>query len=438
MSNTTNPQIVGYARVSTKHNEQLSALETQKNRLKAAGVSKVYTDVESGRSNGRKAFNELLQLIDKRAIKEIVVTRYDRLGRDATFVDAALVLASKKSVAIRTIDTGLVDTESPAGFLMSRISTSLAEMESKMLSMRIKKALDQRWKDGKIPRTRIPWGYHKVKKGDRDAIELHPVEGPKAKLFLERLREHGYRFGKTVKEFNDIPLKTSSSVRAWLTNPFLRGGIGFGSDHKYSFKKVVWGLHEPIIKHEDWFAIERVLEFNTSLWGANTKMKPKLLSGICFCSECNNRLAYCSRQKETHTLNMRCNTFKCVHHAKRVNHAMIVDAINAALAKRSKQLAAKTETEPLEVAKLRNEIDMLTKLDDPDLKEAIKRKKEKMTALLLNESPILKERAKLMAEPGFWKHAVSLPDTRLREIYLEFVVKVIANPTQVTEVFLRI
>ena len=311
MSKTSMPQIVGYARVSTKNGEQLSALETQKSRLKSAGVEKIYTDVESGRSNGRKAFNQLLQLIDKRAIKEIVVTRYDRLGRDATFVDAALVLASKKRVAIRTIDTGLVDTESPAGFLMSRISTSLAEMESKMLSMRIKKALDQRWKDGKIPRTRIPWGYHKVKKGDKDVIELHPVEGPKAIFFLERLREQGYRFGKTVKEFNDIPLKTSSSVRAWLTNPFLRGGIGFGSDHKYSFKKVVWGLHEPIIRHEDWFAIERVLEFNTSLWGKNTKMTPKLLSGICFCSECGNRLAYSSRVKETHTLNMRCNTFKC-------------------------------------------------------------------------------------------------------------------------------
>lgn len=438
MSKTSTPQIVGYARVSTKSGEQLSSLETQKNRLKAAGVEKIYTDVESGRSNGRKAFNQLLQLIDKRAIKEIVVTRYDRLGRDATFVDAALVLASKKRVAIRTIDTGLVDTESPAGFLMSRISTSLAEMESKMLSMRIKKALDQRWKDGKIPRTRIPWGYHKVKKGDKDAIELHPIEGEKAKLFLERLREQGYRFGKTVKEFNDIPLKTSSSVRAWLTNPFLRGGIGFGSDHKYSFKKVVWGLHEPLIKHEDWFAIERVLEFNTSLWGANTKMKPKLLSGICFCSECGNRLAYSSRVKETHTLNMRCNTFKCVHHAKRVNHEMIVTAINSALAKRSKQLAAKTETEPLEVGKLRNEIDMLTKLDDPDLKEAIKRKKEKMTALLLNESPILKERAKLMAEPAFWKHALSIDDQYLREVYLEFVVKTVANPSGVTDVELRI
>jgi hypothetical protein len=117
---------------------------------------------------------------------------------------------------------------------------------------------------------------------------------------------------------------------------------------------------------------------------------------------------------------------------------MIVEAINSDLAKRSKQLAAKTETEPLEVGKLRNEIDMLTKLDDPDLKEAIKRKKEKMTALLLNESPILKERAKLMSEPSFWKHALSLDDQYLREVYLEFVVKTVANPSGVTDVELRI
>jgi hypothetical protein len=50
----------------------------------------------------------------------------------------------------------------------------------------------------------------------------------------------------------------------------------------------------------------------------------------------------------------------------------------------------------------------------------------------------LKERAELMSEPAFWEHAVSLPDTRLREIYLEFVVKVVANPTEVIQVDLRI
>jgi len=438
MSNTLIPQIVGYARVSTASGEQISSLETQKSRLKTAGVQKIFTDVESGRSNDRQAFNELLQLIDKKAVKEIVVTRFDRLGRDAAFVDAALVLASKKNVQIRTIDTGVVDTESPTGFLMSRISTSLAEMESKMLSMRVKKAIDQRWKDGKIPRGKIPWGYHRVKYADKDRLELHPTEGERARKFLEVLKENGYRLHRTLKEFEDTPLSRVSSVKKWLYNPVLRGGIGFVKIGGYQYKKVLWGLHEPLIRHEDWFAVKRIMEFNTKAWGSSSKVQPKLLTGLAVCSCCENRLAYLPRKKETHAYALRCNFLKCDLYQKRVKAAMIVEAINKALAKRSKELASLTESEPVEVTKLRNEIDNLSKLDDSDLKEVIERKKEKLTGLLLTESPILKERAELMAEPGFWQHAVSLPDTRLREIYLEFVLKAVANPTEVTQVDLRI
>jgi hypothetical protein len=180
------------------------------------------------------------------------------------------------------------------------------------------------------------------------------------------------------------------------------------------------------------------LEFNSRSWGASSKVKPKLLTGLVLCSGCGCKMAYNARKKETHSYSLRCNNFKCDFYNKRTNYLMVVNAINAALAKRSKELASLTKTEPVEVTKLRSEIDNLSKLDDPDLKEVIERKKEKLTGLLLTESPILKERAKLMGEPGFWKHAVSLPDTRLREIYLEFVLKVVANPTGVTEVELRI
>jgi len=438
MSITVLPQIVGYARVSTASGEQISSLETQKSRLRSAGVQKIFTDVESGRSNDRQAFNDLLQLIDKRAIKEIVVTRFDRLGRDAAYVDAALVLASKKSVVIRTIDTGVIDTISPTGFLMSRISTSLAEMESKMLSMRVKKALDQKWKDGKIPRGKVPWGYHRVKYEEKDCLELHPIEGDRARKFLEALKENGYRCHRTLKEFGDSPLTRVTSVKKWLYNPVLRGGIGFGSINNYQFKKVIWDQHEPLIRHEDWFAIERVLEFNTKAWGTSAKVKPKLLTGLAVCSSCNNSLGYLSRKKETHSHALRCNFLKCDLFAKRVQEKMIVEAINAALAKRAKELASLTETEPVEVTKLRSEIDNLSKLDDLDLKEVIERKKEKLTGLLLTESPILKERASLMAESAFWEHAASLPDNRLRDIYLEFVLKAVANPKQVIAISLRI
>tara|TARA_B100001250_G_scaffold89297_1_gene74060 strand:- start:5469 stop:6785 length:1317 start_codon:yes stop_codon:yes gene_type:complete len=438
MSNKTFPDVVGYARVSTEQNEQLSALETQKSRLKAAGVEKIYTDVESGRSNEREAFNELLQLIDKKRVREIVVTRYDRLGRNAAFVDAALVLASKKSVVIRTIDTGVVDTDTPQGFLMSRISTSLAEMESKMLSLRVKKAFEQKWKDGKIPRGKIPWGYHRVKYVDNDRLELHPTEGDKARQFLALLRQNGYRFSKAIIESKDVPLRKTSSVKKWLCNPILRGGIGFERVKDYQYKKVIWELHEPLIRHEDWFAIQRIMEFNRNTWGASSKVQPKLLTGLAICSGCTNRLAYLPRKKETHAFALRCNTLKCDFYNKRVKASMMVEAINKALAKRAKELANRTEEEPVEVMKLRSEVDLLIKMNDPDLEEAIKKKQEKITGLLLTDSPILKERAQILGAPGFWKHAESLPDNRLREIYLEFVLKVTANPTEVVGVDLRI
>ena len=438
MSNMLNLNSVGYARVSTKSGEQLSSLETQKNRLKAVGVDKVYCDVESGRSNDRKAFNELLQLIDKKAIKEIVVTRYDRLGRDATFIDAALVLASKKNVVIRTIDTGIVNVETPAGFLMSRISTSLAEMESKMLSLRVKKALEQKWKDGDMPRSRLPWGYHKVEREGKKCVELHPIEGERAKELLFELKENGYRLNVTLKKFKDIPLSTPSSVRAWIANPVLRGGMGFEKYATYKYKRVVWGLHEPLIMHEDWFVIQRLLDLNKSTWGRSAGVKPKLLTGICYCGECNHKLGYASRKAKTHQLNLRCNTFKCSNYMKLVKESLITKAINKSLAKRSGELASLTKEEPPEVIKVRSEIDMLSKLDDPDLREAITRKKEKLASLLLVKSPVMKERAQMMASSDFWDHAASLPDNRLREIYLEFVLKAVAKPKQVTQIFLRI
>ena len=73
--------------------------------------------------------NELLSLIDSRQVTEVVATRVDRLGRDASATDSLIILAGRKGVTITTLDGGTVEAETPIGFLMSRLSTSLAEME---------------------------------------------------------------------------------------------------------------------------------------------------------------------------------------------------------------------------------------------------------------------------------------------------------------------
>jgi DNA invertase Pin-like site-specific DNA recombinase len=55
---------VGYARVSKfTQSEEFDALEQQVARLKAAGVQELLVDIESGRSDSRKEFNRLLQMV---------------------------------------------------------------------------------------------------------------------------------------------------------------------------------------------------------------------------------------------------------------------------------------------------------------------------------------------------------------------------------------
>ena len=71
---------IGYCRVSTSSGEQLSALEAQVARVEAAGVDRVITDVESGLSNEREGMNELLSLIDRKQVSEVVATRSRSAG----------------------------------------------------------------------------------------------------------------------------------------------------------------------------------------------------------------------------------------------------------------------------------------------------------------------------------------------------------------------
>ena len=147
---------IGYCRVSS--GEQKDALEFQVQRVEAAGVDELSPTLKAGSTQTEKG-SWSCSLIDGRQASEVVVTRVDRLGRDASATDALIVLAGKRGVKITTLDGGQVEAETPTGFLMARLSTSLAEMESKMLSLRVRKGLEQRRKTHAPCRGRAPWGY---------------------------------------------------------------------------------------------------------------------------------------------------------------------------------------------------------------------------------------------------------------------------------------
>ena len=250
---------VGYCRVSTASGEQLSALEHQISRIEGAGVDCVITDVESGMNSERPGLLELMDLIDTRKVSEVVATRVDRLGRDATATDSLIVLAGKRGVKITTLDGGEIEAQTPTGFLMARLSTSLAEMESKMLSMRIRRGLEARRAKRMPARGKAPWGYRIS--ADKTKIEPDPEEWERVNNFLVVLREKRWRMNTALDNFpGSIPLSSCRAVRAWLVNPILRGGIGYGQRANRVFDEIHWNQHQALISPELWPEIELRLE----------------------------------------------------------------------------------------------------------------------------------------------------------------------------------
>ena len=422
---------IGYCRVSTASGEQLSALENQIARIEGAGVDRLITDVESGMSSDRPGMLELLELIDGRKVSEVICTRVDRLGRDASATDALIVLAAKKGVRITTLDGGAVETETPTGFLMARISTSLAEMESRMLSLRIRRGLEQRRKRKMPCRGKAPWGYQITT--DRSAIEPDPEQWPRAERFLVLLRSCGWRMNTALDRFGEaLPLNSCRAVKAWLINPVLRGGIGWRQQANHVFAEVTWGLHTALIDPNEWQSIQSQLEQNRRNWGANSTVKPNLLTSLCVCSNCGNRVSYAGGRKIASLI---CRTRGCVSRFKGTRESVISAAINEALRQRADALAQFVEVESPDAADLRHQIAKLEALGDPDLAPALEVKRQRLEQL--GQEPSARQRDVLAAlsAPEAWAEAT--PE-ELRAIYLELVARVEVDRGQVTAVRLKL
>ena len=422
---------VGYCRVSTSSGEQLSALESQVARIKTAGVDRVICDVESGLSNEREGMNELLALIDSRQITEVVATRVDRLGRDASATDSLIILAGRRGVTITTLDGGTVEAETPTGFLMARLSTSLAEMESKMLSLRIKRGFEQRRKTHKPCRGKAPWGYQISE--DKSRIEPNLDAWESAREFLDILRDTDWRMNTALDRFKgECPLNSCRAVKAWLRNPILRGGIGYLQQKNHTFAEIVWDRHEPLISHEEFKVILLKMEQNRRHWGSNAQRKPKILTGLCWCPNCGKKLAYAGGRSIPSVI---CTTRGCVSRFKGTRESVIVEQVNKSLAAKAEQLGQHISEEPPEAAALRDQIDRLQKLNDPDLEEAIQTKQQKLRNLMATASPTDQNRVAALAQPEAWEMAT--PE-ELRMIYLEFVSRIEADRGQVVSVALKI
>lgn len=283
---------LGYARCST--DEQVGALAAQVARLEGAGCDLVVQELESGRNNDRPGLAEVVALVRAGRVQELLITRADRLGRDAAFADELLALCALQGVAVTALDGGTIEAASPAGFLQARLLTTMAEVESRMLSQRLRRQFDVYRAQGRHLRRRKPFGY---RGGAGHKLEPHPEHWPQALRVIEELR----RLGSFSAVSRELPQWCSwtpapNSLQSWFCNPVLRGHIGHhldrasGQGWKRRWGEVHHDQHPALISEADWQELAQQLQQTRNRFGGPGQPAQHGLTGLLRCSTCGHRL----------------------------------------------------------------------------------------------------------------------------------------------------
>ena len=357
---------IGYARVST--DDQAGSLPAQVKRLSEAGCAQVLTDIETGRSSDRDGLLELMAMVRAGQVSELLITRVDRLGRDAAYTDALLAQCEANGVSVRALDGGDIETATPQGFLMARLQTSLAEMESRMLSLRLRRQFAVYRAEGRHLRKRKPFGYQG---GADHRLHPHPEHWPQALRVIEELRRIGSFAGvaHTLPQWCEWK-PAAVSLQAWFCNPVIRGHIchhrdrSTGKGWNQRWEEILYDQHPALISEADWRELAAMLRRprNRFRGGANNNTETQHgLTGLLHCASCGHLLR---RNSSAGVAWWRCRHRLCNARGGAREDRILPVVINAcaAEAERLAALLATPQAEDPAVAAMRDELNLMERM----------------------------------------------------------------------------
>jgi len=166
-ANINNSQVLGYARVSTRHQK----LDRQIKVIEEYGVDKLFTDKATGTNTDRKGLKDLLSHV--RAGDTVVLSELDRLGRSLADVSNIIKSFSEKGVTIKILDGVAkgIDTSEELGKIFLSFFAMVGELEYNIRRERIRAGVEA--KKAKNPNYVHGRGSKpKVKKYD-EVVKLH-------------------------------------------------------------------------------------------------------------------------------------------------------------------------------------------------------------------------------------------------------------------------
>jgi site-specific DNA recombinase len=421
--------IVGYARVSSKHQADTNALEQQVERLKHAGAEKLYIDIESGyKGNRREELERLLEDVRARRVTKVVVTRVDRLSRRGKQWFTLVEDFIKSEVQLVVLDEP-IDLTTAAGKMQAGIVAILAQHHSDQKSESIRHGWEHLRNKGAA--TKAPFGLIKVgEKLERDRRPFLCLINQKSELsscgqtsltryqiaidikstFLEQrsirrcLQGINQKYGIWVKSHHnkwagrialDMFRFSAPGLRYWLNSPVLRGHTRYRQASGQYEEQIIYNTHpeEIIITESEYLEIKQILEWNRNTRGFGSTRQSHPLSGLVICAECNSTCYKGSGSSKKPYYQCKNWATRSCSQQKMAPASLIEKAVVEALAQRAEQVASysldKTDEliEPENIRDLRSEISNLEALgsNNPTVKGAIAELNSQLRVLLAQD-----------------------------------------------------
>ena len=143
------PRTFAYARVSTTG----QTTENQIQEIEAAGFHveprRIVTETISGSTAiaQRRGFSKLMDRLEAGDV--LIVTKLDRLGRDAIDVSSTVKALAGMGVRVHCLALGGVDLTSPAGTMTMNVLNAVAQFERDLLIERTQSGLNRAKAEGK-------------------------------------------------------------------------------------------------------------------------------------------------------------------------------------------------------------------------------------------------------------------------------------------------
>jgi DNA invertase Pin-like site-specific DNA recombinase len=216
MSNKKENRVVGYERLSSAAQAFHSpAREQQKTRLLKAGATEIIEDIESGRNDKRPGLQRLMTLVANQEVDEVIITKLDRLGRSVPKIRECISIFKLANVNLRILDQD-IDLSTPHGMLMLNILGAVAEMESDLVSDRVRHGKQHR-KNKQAACEAYPWAYIVV--DDKYQLDNQPFlclleDRPENSLSFSSLENSQTKENsQRVKEIEDIQVVPGRSPK---------------------------------------------------------------------------------------------------------------------------------------------------------------------------------------------------------------------------------